>query len=137
MIIYSNSIVTLNYDPSTDILSVTLPDFSSFTIGEVERSFQIIVENVKNYDIKNLLLDSSRSVIDVEDTEYKRVVIDFSKELARTRLGKLARVESTIAAKELLAASVTADIQLAESNPVDFRNFTNEQEAMQWLRAAK
>lgn len=64
MLIYSG-VITLDYDPPTDILETSMPDIKEFALSEVSFCLGLIVESIRNYDIKHLLLDSSKSVIEV------------------------------------------------------------------------
>jgi hypothetical protein len=106
MVIYHNSIITLEYEPATDILSVVLPDIKDFTLSEVERCLGIIVEHVISYDVKKIMLDSSKAVIEVDNEAYHKLMLQFGKELMKTRLQKIARIATSLTAQENRASHV-------------------------------
>ena len=134
MIIYQNSIITLDYNPSTDILSVALPDIQAHSISEVERCFDIIVEHVISYDVKKILLDSSKAVVDVEDEAYRSLILQFSRELMKTRLQKIARIATLVASQERRATLVTEEVYQLNPDPIAaYQNFTDQAEALEWL----
>jgi hypothetical protein len=137
MIIFSNGLITLDYDPATDILSVALPDIRNFGTSEVERSLDIIVETIVNYDIKKLLLDSSKAIIEVDDEAYRNIIMKFSMDLMRTRLKFLARVGSPLEQQEKRATRVAEEAKRVSAVPVEFQNFTDSAEAMGWLLRQK
>lgn len=134
MILYQNSIITLDYNPATDILSVTLPDIQAHSISEVARCFDIIVEHVISYDIKKILLDSSKTVVEVDDEAYRSLILQFSMKLLKTRLQKIARIGTPVASQEQRANQVAEEIQ--QANPVAaYQNFTGKAAALDWLLA--
>jgi hypothetical protein len=134
MILFTNGLIVLDYSPAGDVLCVELPDLQEITLPEVRRSFQIVVENIINYDIKNLLLDSSKAIVEVEDEEYKAVILQFGTDLMRTRLQKLARVGSAKLVQEKRAVSVSEEVRQGLNLPVKFGNFSNRADAMNWLQ---
>ncbi|MFD2247300.1 hypothetical protein [Pontibacter ruber] len=133
MIIFSNGLITLDYEPATDILSVALPDIRNFGTTEVERSLEIIVESITNYDVKKLLLNSSKAIIEVEDVVYRNIIMKFSSDLMKTRLKYLARVGSNMEEQEKRANKVAEEVRYVTNTSITFRNFTDNSEAMEWL----
>jgi len=133
MIIPSTSFIRLDYNPATDILSVELPDIRHFSISEVNRSLQLVVEAIANYDIKKLFLDSSKAVIEVEDEAYRQVIMNFGRDLMKTRLQRLARIGSSIYAQEQRASRVAEEARQTMALPIEFQNFSSKAEAMEWL----
>jgi hypothetical protein len=133
MNIFSNGLISLDYDPATDILFAALPDIRNFGTTEVERSLQIFVETITNYDIKKLLLDSSKAIIEVDDEVYRKIILTFSTDLMKTRLKYIARVGTPLENQEKRAQEVASNIKQITTIPLDFRNFTNPTEALEWL----
>lgn len=72
MVLFDNSLIKLDYDPATDILAVEYPDLHDFLLSEIKRSIDTLVDTVKHYDVKRLLLDSTRTVVAVSDEESRR-----------------------------------------------------------------
>ncbi|PRY15530.1 hypothetical protein CLV24_102151 [Pontibacter ummariensis] len=132
MLIY-NGIITLDYDPTTDILATSMPDVREFAFPEVSFCLGLIVDNVRVYDIKKLLLDSSKSVIEVEDEAYKAITTKFAMDLMGTRLQKLARVGTVDLKREEKSTKLSAELRQELNLPMEFKNFTSRAEAMDWL----
>lgn len=134
MLLY-NGIIILDYDPSTDILISSMPDIQAFSLSEVSFCLERIVESVTSYDIKHLLLDSSKSVVQIGNEEYQAVALQFGMSLMETGLKKVARVGTTDALREEKSARTTQELGAELQLPIAFRNFTSQQEAIDWLRA--
>jgi hypothetical protein len=134
MQIYSG-IITLDYNPATDILMSQMPDTREFGLSEVSFCLELIVENVRNYDIKHLLLDSSKSVLGLEGEAYKSITVKFSKDLMSTRLKKIARVGTSDRYREERSAKLTTELRQELNFPIQFKNFTSQAEALEWLQS--
>ncbi|WP_026464394.1 hypothetical protein [Adhaeribacter aquaticus] len=134
MVIYNNGLITLDYNPAVDILKVELPNVAQFGVLELSRSLDIVAENIKNYDIKNLLLDSSNVVVeDIQDDAYKSVVENFILTLTKSRLKKLARVNTAVIKHEERLARVTSDVSQKFNIPIAIKMFSDLPEANTWL----
>lgn len=135
MIIYNNGLLTLDYSPVSDVLSVELPDAVVFGVPELERSLGVVAESVQGYDIKKLLLDSSQVEVGaIEDEAYKAIVTDFLSNLTKARLQKLARVNtSNTPAEEERVVNVTNEATLRFNFPFEIRVFNNKVPALDWL----
>ncbi|RDV11904.1 hypothetical protein DXT99_23660 [Pontibacter diazotrophicus] len=132
MLIYSG-IINLNYDPVSDVLVTSMPDVRQFGMSEVSFCLGLIVDNIRNYDIKKLLLDSSESMIEVENEAYKAIVLQFGMDLMKTRLKRIARVATTNATREESSAKLSGEIRQELNLPIEFKNFIDKTEAMDWL----
>lgn len=130
MVLFDNSLVRLNYNPATDILDVDCPDFHPLIMAEVKEAFSIIVDTVKHYDVKKLVIDSSRATINTSDHEHKAVLVKFARDLMGTRLQKLARVgtEDTLREKNVNEAREDAAFN------IDFQSFPDKAAALAWLQ---
>ena len=134
MIIYNNGLITLNYSPVTDVLSVELPDATTFGVPELERSLKVVAENVQSYDVKKLLLDSSQvEVGGIDDVAYKGMVTTFLSNLTKARLQKLARLNTATPAHEERVMAVTNEATLRLKSPFEVRTFNSKTNAMSWL----
>lgn len=71
MILHQDLLLELVYDVRTDILSVKWPDIKDVSVSELEYSFQKLLDTISHYDIKRLLIDSSKSVVTLDDKIYK------------------------------------------------------------------
>ena len=135
MILFRNSILILDYSPSTDILEVDYPDFPDYLIPEIKNSLDILFENVRNYDIKKLLIDSSKTKTDVRDEDSRVVALYLVNGLVNTRLQKVARVQSLVASVEKRAQDNLQHIQQTATLPFQVQNFPNKSEAYIWLKS--
>lgn len=131
MLLY-NGIITLDYNPATDVLVTELPDVRQFGLLELRFCLDLIVKSVINYDIKQLLLDFSHSVVGIEDEAHRAVTANFGIDLMKTRLKRIARVGVADAAREENAARVAPE--LGQELPIKIRTFSSKNEAMGWLQ---
>ena len=129
--------ITLDYNPITDVLVSDMPDTKQFGALEVSYCLGLIVDSIRYYDIKKLLLDSSKSLIDVEDEVYQAITTKFSMKLRSTRLKKIARVATTDKNREEKSAKVSKALRQEFNFSLVFQNFTSQEEAMDWLLAAE
>jgi len=103
-------------------------------VYELERSLEIVAENVRNYAIRRLLLDSSKVLVEqIKDEEYRVVVGQFMANLVKTRLEKLARVNTSMAAHEKRVLHVTAEATQKLGASIKIKTFTGRPEALAWL----
>jgi hypothetical protein len=103
MILFQNSFIKLDYDPATDIFEVGYPDLHGYLLPEIKHSINIMIETVKNYDVKRILLDSTRTVASVNHDESREIAAYLAAGLTKTRLQLLARVQLPNAAMETRA----------------------------------
>jgi len=138
MILYQNSLIILDYTPSSDILSVVWPNAEPYNLAEIRRTLDILVESIRNYDVKKLLIDASQTTVSSElnEAEYKSIVIQFAHDLTKTRLQKSARITTSDKIREIksreLSATIITDTKLA----VDSQIFSTKDEAITWLLAS-
>lgn len=134
MIIYKNGLITLDYTPATDVLSVELPNARTFGVPELERSLEVVAENVQGYDIKNLLLDSSQvEVGGIDDASYKILVTNFISNLTKARLQKLARLNTAVNSYEERIVTVANEATQKLNSPFEIRTFNSKTNALNWL----
>jgi hypothetical protein len=134
MLIHSG-IVKLDYNPSTDVLETCMPDIRQFGLSEVSFCLELIVDSIKNYDIKYLLLDSSKSVIEVDDEAYKAIITKLALDLMNSHLKKIARIGTKDTQREEKAAKVATELRLELNLPIDYKSFNSKAEALDWLLA--
>jgi len=88
MILFQNSIIKLDYTPATDILAVEYPDLHDFLLPEIKHSINIMVDNIRNYDVKKILLDSTKTIVSVGEAESREVATYLASGLVKTRVQK-------------------------------------------------
>lgn len=135
MVLFENSILRLDYDPASDILDVEYPDLHDFMLFEIKRTIDTLVDTVKHYDVKRLLLDSTRTVSSVSEEESREIAMYLAAGLATTRVQKVARVQSPSAAVETRAQNNVQHIIKMQPFPFQLQNFTGKADAVAWLRS--
>lgn len=135
MILLDNGLLKLDYSPSTDILEVEYPDLHDFMLSEIRHNINILIDTVRYYDVKRVLLDSTRTVISVSDEESREVAMYLAAGLMKTRLQKVARVQSPSEAVEKTAQGNMRHIKETQSLPFELQNFTSKTEALDWLKS--
>ena len=134
MLLHKDGLIELNYDVKSDILSVHWPDLNGITISELEFSVTKLVETLRHYDIKNLLIDSrSSKVNDISREEHLKVLLDFVRSVMTTRLEKLARIETTDIGREGIVDIAAEEAITRLGMQFEFRNFSDEASAREWL----
>ena len=133
MILAKTSIITLDYNPATDILQADYPDLIGFQIPEIKRSLTIMVEAIRNYDVKKLLLDASKTTIEVSQEESSAITRQLAVDLVNTRLQKVARIQPVDNNRERTAQENINQIGQAGLLPYQLQTFTHKSDAMAWL----
>ena len=133
MILFKNSIIQLDYNPAADILEVGYPDLHGFLLPEIKHSIDIMIANVRNYDVKRVLLDSTKTIISVSEEESREVATYLAGGLMKTRVQKVARLQSASAAVEATAQGNIKHIREAQALPFLLQNFTVKAAAVAWL----
>jgi hypothetical protein len=131
MIIFKNGFITLDYDPASDILSFIMPSVNDVVMPEMRRCLGVIVEHVRNYDVKKVLLDARETDIGVEKESYSTVIAEFYRGLAATRLQKVARLVAPGSQRERIIRGIFEDIHF----PMEVRAFAEAAPAVEWLKA--
>ncbi|MFT2009101.1 hypothetical protein ACMA1I_10535 [Pontibacter sp. 13R65] len=129
--IIPNNLIRLEYNPVTDILVVEWPDIYSYTISEANHTLQAIINAIKHYDVKKLLIDGRRTIIGIPQSEYEIILQNFSRELKDSRLKMVARIESENATKELQMKQLTSSFK--QKATIDYQSFASVSEALAWL----
>ena len=123
-------LLKLDYTPSTDILAVEWPDVHSYTLNEVKDTLTEILNTIRHYDVKRLLIDAKSTVVSVGQEEYATISSAFSQKLLTTRLEKLARLESASSAREAQVKEMIKN----NTSRIAFKSFTSREEAYNWLK---
>ncbi|MFC6996642.1 hypothetical protein [Rufibacter roseus] len=133
MILYDNGIIKLDYNPATDILEVAYPDLVGYMLPEIKNSIDTLVDFLISYDVKRMLLDSSRTTIAVSQEESREITVYLVAGLTKTRMQKLARLQSESVAVENTASNNVSHIKQQGLLPFPLENFNNKAEAVEWL----
>ncbi|RDV12980.1 hypothetical protein DXT99_22195 [Pontibacter diazotrophicus] len=133
MILLNNTILRLDYDPSTDILAVDDPDLHYFLLTEIKHKIDTLVNTVINYDVKRVLLDSTKTVISVREADSRETALYLAAGLMKSRVRKVARVQSTCAAVETTAQLNFRHVKDTLLLSFQVQSFASRASARQWL----
>jgi len=131
MILFKNGFLTLDYDPTTDILSFEMPNVDDVVMPEMRRSLTVIVEHVRNYDVKKVLLDARQTSILVDEDNYETIISQFYVDLMATRVQKIARLITYGSARERVVTKLLDKMYLS----VEVQPFTEVSAAIAWLKS--
>jgi hypothetical protein len=131
MVLFRNGLLTLEYDPADDIMFVEWPEIRTYTVQDVRGVLGTLVDMLRIYDIKNLLVDSRQSVVELEEKEYLPLMLEFARALQGTRLQRLVRIMTSDPDRERRVARVSEETELA----VAYQNFSCLETAVQWLKS--
>ncbi|WP_242919460.1 hypothetical protein [Pontibacter liquoris] len=134
MILFENSIIKLDYTPATDILAVGYPDLHGFLLPEIKHNIDILIDTVKNYDVKKVLLDASHTVMSVGMEESREVTIYLAQGFSRTRVEKIARLQSLNETIEMRAKATMQHLAEIQLLPFQLQNFSVKADALAWLQ---
>jgi hypothetical protein len=132
MVLYKGNLITLEYDPATDILSLDWPDVQDLYVPELEIEVKELIKAINHYDIKKLLIDTSKAILNVQGEVYQTFLTEFARELMTTRLLKIARIGTTDLLREKLVKESRES--LPSSLALTFKIFNTKAEAMDWLQ---
>lgn len=128
--IIPSKLIKLDYNPSTDVLSVKWPDFNGFSLDESLETISVVLKTIRHYDVKRLLIDSRNTVVNISKEQYSEIAADFAKEMiTTTRLEKVARIQSIDVMREEQVKGMSKNYQ----TPIAFKTFASEIEAVLWL----
>ncbi|QCR23758.1 hypothetical protein [Pontibacter sp. SGAir0037] len=135
MILFENSMFKLDYDPASDILEIDYPDLQDYLLREVKHTMDIVLDIVRNYNIRHVLFNSTAAATsNITVEESRELIMYFATGLVKTRLVKLARIRSADFATE---ARIEESIKQAASQfiytPFELQDFTDKGQALDWL----
>lgn len=133
MLLHKDGLVELNYDVVQDILSFRWPDLSGMTMPEIDFSLKKLIDTLRHYDIKNLLVDSRQSKTDLSKDDHLALLLRFSEYLMSTRLQKMARLATSDLSRENVVDFAVEEAVNRIGITFVFRNFTDEASALKWL----
>ncbi len=131
MVIYKNGFLTLNYEPASDILSFEMPNVDDVVMPEMKRSLAVIVEHVRNYDVKRILLDARQTNIWVDEDSYACIISEFYRNLMTTRVQKIARIVTPDSKREKIVLNLLNNM----TPSVEVQRFIEVGAALEWLKS--
>lgn len=133
MLLNQNGLIEMRYNASSDILTVKWPDIRGFALSEVVYSFELMRNAISHYDIKKLLIDSSKNAVEVSPESYLAIMKDLVYELSGTRLQKIARLGALNQAKETKLGFFSSLLSKEKLKDIRYSNFYEAAEALTWL----
>lgn len=133
MIIHQDTLLELIYDPASDILTVKWPNLVDVPAMVIQHSFAKLIDSINHYHISKLLLDSSGTVTNVPDAEYKPLAMKLTMDLAATRLQKIARVVSGDPQRETRAKEYNQEFVSKIAFNFKSKEFNDKESALRWL----
>ncbi len=134
MIIHQNSLISLVYSPASDILEVEYPDLQVYMLSHIKESLDLMVQTIRTYDVKRLLLDASKTVIEISEEENKQVTLHLAEALVTTRLQKLARIHPIDLNREIRAQENIQNLKASGLLTYQLQTFTSKDQALTWLQ---
>ncbi len=132
MILFESPLIRLDYTPATDILVADLSASYEFYILEVREALNTLVKNVRYYDVKRVLMDSRKRIIQIEEEKYTALMTEFIKELQTTRLQRLARLHTGNINRNNIAKTMQEQVALTFL----MKTFADTEQAITWLKAS-
>lgn len=129
MILFESPLIRLEYSPATDILTADLSAAYEFYLMEVREAFDTLVKNARHYDVKRVLMDSRKRIIQIEEDKYAALLADFLNDLKTTRLQKLARLHTGNNTRENLVKTMQQQVNYGFL----LKTFTDKDQAIEWL----
>ena len=132
MILYNSPLIRLDYTPATDILTADLSATYEFYAMEVQEALSTIAKYIRHYDVKRLLMDSRKRIVQIENERYAIIMADFMQEIETTRLQKLARLRTGNTDRENLAKAMQEQFITS----FQMKTFAEKEQALDWLKAS-
>ena len=132
MILHKDRYFEHLYDVKLDLVQVKWPDIEDIYLPEIFHSVNTLVENIKNYNIRNLLVDARETKLLTSYQDADRVVEAFTVGLSHSRLEKLARIESLNYQRENMLRQLTNDLNARFAYRTMF--FRDYESALAWLQ---
>ncbi|MDO6391253.1 hypothetical protein Q4E40_14025 [Pontibacter sp. BT731] len=131
--IIPNKFLKLDYNPTYDILFVEWPNMHDYTLTEVTYIIDEVIDAVRSYDIKRILTDTRQSKVTVPMEEYAKIINELALQLAKTRLQKFAKLQTSDADRETVSSNAAALV----IGSIAYRSFSSTEEAVTWLTAGE
>ncbi|MEJ8756078.1 hypothetical protein WG947_03660 [Pontibacter sp. H259] len=134
MTLHKDGLIVMEYDVATDTLVAKWIASKTSNSLELGYTMKLLVDKVRSYDIKKLLLDAREDVVGITDEEYVEINVKFAHNLATTRLVRVARLGTTNINRENFVKSLVEDVQSSTQTSLIYKEFNNEATALEWLQ---
>ncbi len=133
MLIYSDSLIYLDYDPKTDILWVKWPDLVDEPMLIVKPTIDKIPETIRYFHVTKLLVDTKDTRTNIPEEEFRRMTKEFVNGLEDSNLKKVARVVYAEPKREIRAKILLDELAARLSPDLKTREFPDVKSAFAWL----
>ena len=135
MVIYSDSLIYLDFDPKTDILWVKWPHLVDEPMLIVRPTIGKILETIKYFNITKLLVDTKNTNTNIPEEEFKRLSKEFVSGLSSSNLKKIARVVYAEPLREIRARILLDDLSAWFAPDLQIRECEEVKSAFAWLES--
>ena len=126
---YQSTVITLTYEPETDILIATWTNGLPLSAGEVHESMHKVIEAINVFQCRKIVIDASNAVALMEDACFKSSLAGFINDLRNANIKKLARIITSYPAREEIFNYLQNELSI----PFQLHDFNNKKEAIKWL----
>ena len=131
MVLHTDRYFEHIYDVKYDLVCVKWPTIENLYLPEILNSIKLLVENIRNYNIRHLLIDATETKAPSSNEDANKVVNALLNGLENSRLEKLARVESEIQERESMLKQMIPEINRSVNYEIKF--FKDIASALKWL----
>jgi hypothetical protein len=135
MVIYSDTLIHLEFDPKTDILKVNWPHLVNESILLVRPVISKILESIKYFNVSKLLIDTKDTKTNIREEDFRKLSKEVVAALASSNLKKLARIIYAEPQREIRARILIEEISARLGATFESREFTDEKSALAWLES--
>ena len=133
MVIYSDSLIYLDFDSQTDILWVKWPHLVNEPLEIARPAIDKIIETIKHFQVSKLLIDTKDTSTNIPEEDFKILAREFVLSLATSNLKKVARVIYAEPKRELRAKILLDQLAVWLTPDFQSREFTDIKSAFAWL----
>lgn len=133
MVLYQDLTVAINLVDDSNIICVTWFDQAGFKKSDFEFAFFILIENLERYQVKNLIVKISKTMMQLPDEEFQSIILLLQSGLAHSKVQKIARIMIDHSARESWCKEYFRNLMNDLQLKIKFRNFENRAAALAWL----
>ena len=129
MAVYQNRLITIIYREDTGILTVTWSNSKPYDLAEVQESIKKVIDTIKEYQCRKLLIDASVADVSMDDGVFKAILTQFVSELNQSGIQKLARIITSDQKREEQIQNIRNKLGVS----YEFYDISNREQALKWL----
>ena len=133
MVIYSDSLIHLDFDPKTDILTVNWPHLVNESIVLVRPVISKVLDAIKYFHVSKILIDTKDTKTNIREDDYRKLSKEFVEVVASANLKKLARIIYAEPQREIRARILIEELSDRLGAAFKYQEFTDEKGALAWL----